>query len=307
MKTIFAGSPHFAAYMLRALLDNGVEVVAVLTQPDKPKGRGLKIKANEVKILALNEGLPVLQPSSLNSDILFEQLRSYQPEVMVVAAYGLLIPTALLKLPKQGCINIHTSLLPRWRGAAPIQRAIEAGDAITGVSVMRMNEGLDTGEILMQQSLAIHPQETAASLQERLQVLGAELMIRTLGELPVIKATVQDEAEACYAYKISKQETVIDWQLPAVQLERKIRAFNPVPVMRCIWRGRLLKIWQAIAVSNEEKASPGQIISVSQEGILVASGEDALLIKELQLAGGKPQSAAMFIQGHQEMIHSHFD
>lgn len=307
MKTIFAGSPHFAAYMLQALLDNNIEVVAVLTQPDKPRGRGLKLKANEVKTLALDKGLPVLQPSSLNSDILFEQLCSYQPEIVVVAAYGLLIPTALLKLPEQGCINIHTSLLPRWRGAAPIQRAIEAGDAITGVSVMRMNEGLDTGEILMQQSLAIHPQETAASLQERLQVLGAELMIRTLGELPVIKATVQDEAEACYAYKISKQETVIDWQLPAVQLERKIRAFNPVPVMHCIWRGRLLKIWQAIAVSNEEKASPGQIISVSQEGILVASGEDALLIKELQLAGGKPQSAAMFIQGHQEMIHSHFD
>lgn len=307
MKTIFAGSPHFAAYMLRALLDNGVEVVAVLTQPDKPKGRGLKIKANEVKILALNEGLPVLQPSSLNSDILFEQLRSYQPEVMVVAAYGLLIPTALLKLPKQGCINIHTSLLPRWRGAAPIQRAIEAGDAITGVSVMLMNEGLDTGEILMQQSLAIHPQETAASLQERLQVLGAELMIRTLGKLPVIEATAQDETGACYAHKISKQEAVIDWQLPAIRLERKIRAFNPAPVMHCMWEGCLLKIWQAIAVSCGEKASPGQIISVSQEGILVATGENALLIKELQLAGGKPQSAAMFIQGHQEIIYSRFD
>ena len=155
MKTIFAGSPHFAAYMLQALLDNNIEVVAVLTQPDKPRGRGLKLKANEVKTLALDKGLPVLQPSSLNSDILFEQLCSYQPEIVVVAAYGLLIPTALLKLPEQGCINIHTSLLPRWRGAAPIQRAIEAGDAITGVSVMRMNEGLDTGEILMQQSLAL--------------------------------------------------------------------------------------------------------------------------------------------------------
>lgn len=307
MKTIFAGSPHFAAYMLQALLDNDIEVVAVLTQPDKPRGRGLKLKANEVKTLALDKGLPVLQPSSLNSDIVSEQLCFYQPEVMVVAAYGLLIPTALLKLPKQGCINIHTSLLPRWRGAAPIQRAIEAGDVITGVSVMRMNEGLDTGEILMQQSLAIHPQETAASLQERLQVLGAELMIRTLGELSVVKATAQNEAEACYARKISKQEAVIDWQLSAVQLERKIRAFNPAPVMHCMWEGRLLKIWQAVAVSNVKKASPGQIISVSQEGILVATGEDALLIKELQLSGGKPQSAAMFIQGHQKMIDSHFD
>ncbi len=299
MRLAFAGTPAFAECALRALLEAGHDVALVLTQPDRPAGRGLKPRASEVKTLALERGLPLAQPATVKSDQVLELLRSAQARVMVVAAYGLILPPALLELFGLGCINIHASLLPRWRGAAPIQRAILAGDSETGISIMRMQAGLDSGPVFLRRSLPIEPNDTAGSLHDKLATLGARCIVQVLDALQAdqLHAVPQSDAGVSYANKVDKQEAVINWSNAAVQIERQVRAFNPYPVASTRWRGEPLRVWRACAVAQNQGA-PGSI-EVAQGRILVGCGSGALWIQELQRAGGKPVSTQDFLRGVQ--------
>lgn len=295
MRLVFAGTPAFAAVALKALIDAGHAVALVLTQPDRPAGRGLKPRPSAVKLLADDKGIAVLQPATLRDDATVAAIAGVQPDAMVVAAYGLMIPARVLALPRLGCLNIHASLLPRWRGAAPIQRALLAGDTVTGVTIMQMNEALDAGPILLQEAVAIDPRDTAQTLHDRLAELGARLIVRAL-EAP-LQPRPQDESLATYAPKIDKNEARIDWTQSAERIERKVRAFNPYPGAYTLLDGVVLKIWGA-RVEHGASAPPGVVVGCSEAGIVVGCGADALRITEVQRAGGKRLSAGAFLAGH---------
>lgn len=289
MKIIFAGTPEFAAIALAALFTSSHQMIAVYTQPDKPAGRGLKLTHSPVKKLASAHHLPIYQPATLKNNHEQTFLAQLNADVMVVAAYGLLLPKEVLSIPRLGCINIHPSLLPRWRGAAPIQHTILAGDEITGVSIMQMDEGLDTGPILLQQSYALRDDETAKSLHDQLAKLGAEVLIETLNRLNNhdIIPIPQNNELATYANKISKEEAHLNWAESAIHLERKVRAFNPTPIAYTKWQQQTLRIFEAKALALSHHYSPGTIISASHEGVDIATHEGALRLLRVQLPGGK--------------------
>ena len=294
MNILFAGTPAFAAAALDALVLAGHQVPLVLTQPDRPAGRGLKSQASAVKQLALSRQLPVAQPVSLKDEAVLAQLATVHADVMVVAAYGLILPEAVLRLPRLGCLNIHASLLPRWRGAAPIQRAILAGDAETGITIMQMDAGLDTGAMLMTEAIPIADDDTAQTLHDKLAALGARMIVRALQENTI--AVPQDNARATYAAKITKAEARLDWSRPAMELARAIRAYNPVPGAYTTWHGQPLKLWRAEPVAAGA-AAPGTVLQADAEGIVVATGDGALRLLELQRAGGKRLAAPSFLAG----------
>ena len=295
MKLIFAGTPDFAALALRSLIAAKHDVVLVLTQPDRPSGRGMQMRHSPVKELALASGIEVFQPHSLRDPDSQEKIRACAAEAMIVAAYGLILPQTVLDMPRWGCLNIHASLLPRWRGAAPIQRAILAGDRETGVCIMQMEAGLDTGPILLAESLAIAADDTAGSLHDKLADLGAQMIVNTLDRLP-LSAKPQPDPGACYAAKIEKSEAALDWRLSAAQLEKQIRAFNPFPGAVSDLDGRAIKIWQAKCIAAS--GTPGQVVAVDGSGIVVACGKGGLRLSELQKAGGKRLPVAQFLAGN---------
>jgi len=305
MKVIFAGTPEFAAIALARLHEAGFEIPLVLTQPDRPAGRGMQLQPSPVKSYALKHGMPVAQPVSLRLDGKYPeqaaaahaQLKATEHEVMVVAAYGLILPASILSIPPMGCLNIHASLLPRWRGAAPIHRAIEAGDSETGITIMQMDEGLDTGPMLLTRSERINATDTTGSLHDRLAALGGELIVDALKKLQQggLLAQAQPTDGMTYAAKISKQEADLDFRLPAETLLRRIHAFNPFPGAVVHLHETAVKIWQASSV--EAKGRPGEILSVTSEGVVVACGSGALKLLELQKPGGKRLASAQFIQG----------
>lgn len=299
MKIIFAGTPIFAASALEALIAAGHEIVTVLTQPDRPAGRGMKLVASAVKISALKHGITVLQLVNLKSPVIQLQLQHLKADVMVVAAYGLILPEVVLNIPQLGCLNIHASLLPRWRGAAPIQRAILAGDDETGITIMQMDAGLDTGAMLLKKGMPVGESDTTAYLHDKLCILGAQSIVEALAGLQQgsFVATVQDDKQACYAAKIKKIEAAIDWQLDAKQINRVVRAFNPSPGAYTHQQGKVLKIWQAKLVAGG-LGKPGEVISVEREGIIVACGEGALMLKIVQKPGGKKMSVAEYLAGN---------
>ena len=288
LRILFAGTPEFAAAHLQALIDAGLNIVGVYTQPDRPAGRGHKLAMSAVKQLAQQHGLPVYQPETLRSAEAQQTLAALQPDLMVVVAYGLILPQAVLDVPRLGCINSHASLLPRWRGAAPIQRAIEAGDRATGVTVMQMEAGLDTGPMLHKVSTPISPQDTGGSLHDRLATLGPVAVLKVIDGLAAgtLTAETQDDAQATYAHKLDKQAAAIDWQRSAAELDCVIRAFNPWPLAHAGLAGKPLKIWAAQPAQGEGK--PGEVLACGKEGLLVACGAQALLLTRLQLPGGKP-------------------
>ncbi|TXS94287.1 methionyl-tRNA formyltransferase [Parahaliea maris] len=304
MRLIFAGTPEFAALHLDALLDSPHEVVAVYTQPDRPAGRGKKLQASPVKQRAEQAGLPVLQPVSLRDADAQQTLAELDADVMIVVAYGLILPQAVLDAPRLGCLNVHASLLPRWRGAAPIQRAIEAGDRETGVTIMQMDAGLDTGAMLATARCTISDETTAASLHDELAALGAPCLLRVLGDLPAYQAgaQVQDDSLANYASKILKPEALLDWQLPAHVLDRRVRAFNPFPVCFSEIGGQRCKIWRARARGSHHNAVPGTILQSDREGIRVACGEGSLCLRVLQLPGGKALEAESLLNARGELF-----
>jgi len=297
MRLVFAGTPEFSARALAALHDAGHEIALVLTQPDRPAGRGLKLAPSAVKVLAQQRGLEVSQPPSLKDAQVQQRLRAMGADAVVVAAYGLILPEAVLAATRLGAINIHASLLPRWRGAAPIQRAILAGDARTGISIMQMDQGLDTGPVLAAEAIPIEPDDTAASLHDKLATLGARLIVSALARLErgELRAEAQAQAGACYAAKIAKEEADIDWGDAATAIERKVRAFNPLPGAATAIRGAAIKIWRARALAAQGAA--GTILETGPEGIVVACGSGALRVLELQRAGGKRLAAAQFLAG----------
>ncbi|MFT3848595.1 MAG: methionyl-tRNA formyltransferase [Propionivibrio sp.] len=294
MRLIFAGTPAFAARALDAIVAAGHEVALVLTQPDRPAGRGMALQASPVKERALAAGIDVFQPPTLRDATAQERIRAVDADAMVVAAYGLILPQSVLDLPRFGCINIHASLLPRWRGAAPIQRAILAGDAETGVCIMQMEAGLDTGPVLVSGKLPIADDDTASTLHDKLAGLGAGLIVDALARLPLVPCP-QPAAGVTYAAKIEKGEAPLDWRLPAIQLTRQVRAFNPFPGALASFQGNAVKVWRA-RVSDAE-GSPGAILAADRNGIVVACGEGALRLVELQKAGGKRLPAAQFLAG----------
>ena len=298
MKLIFAGTPEFAATALEALLAAGHEVLLVLTQPDRPAGRGMTLQASAVKKLALAHGLALHQPDKLKDAATHEPIRAacaQGAEVMVVAAYGLILPQAVLDIPSRGCINIHASLLPRWRGAAPIHRAIEAGDAQTGVTIMQMEAGLDTGPMLLSESIPIAPQDTTGSLHDRLATLGGRLIVDALAGIDGLTPAPQPETGVTYASKIAKGEAQLDWAQPATVLERKLRAFNPFPGAVATLAGEPVKLWRGEAV--QAAGRPGRILAADGNGIVVACGEGALRLTELQRPGGRRLASADFLHG----------
>lgn len=306
----FAGTPEFSALALQAILAAGFTVPLVLTQPDRPSGRGLKLTPSAVKQCALEHEIAVAQPRSLRLDGKYPDeahstqaaLTVAQLDVLVVAAYGLILPSWVLTTPRYGCLNIHASLLPRWRGAAPIQRAIEAGDTQTGVTIMQMDEGLDTGAMLLVESLAITDTETAASLHDKLAAQGARLIVAALQALALEPLTAQPQPleGMTYASKLDKAEAALDFTQSAVQLARRVRAFNPVPgaTLRLPAVDEPVKVWNAVAISvTGQLAEPGTVVGASPEGLDIATSQGVLRLTELQRAGGKRQSAAAFIQG----------
>ncbi|WP_313328242.1 methionyl-tRNA formyltransferase [Stutzerimonas balearica] len=302
MRIVFAGTPEFAAQHLEALLQAGYQVVAVYTQPDRPAGRGQKLMPSPVKQLALQHGLPVMQPATLRDAEAQHALAALQPDLMVVVAYGLILPQAVLDTPRLGCINSHASLLPRWRGAAPIQRAIEAGDSESGVTVMQMEAGLDTGPMLLKVSTPIGPSDTGGSLHDRLAALGAQAVVEAVARLQAgsLPGERQDDTLATYAHKLSKDEARLDWQRPAAELERLVRAFNPWPICHSSLAGDVLKVHAARLVPGQ--GEPGRILAVGKDGLTVACGTGALQLTRLQLPGGKPLDFADLYNSRREQF-----
>lgn len=302
LRIVFAGTPEFAAEHLKALLDGPHELVAVYTQPDRPAGRGQKLMPSPVKQLALEHGLTVLQPPTLRDPAAQAELAALKPDLMVVVAYGLILPQVVLDIPRLGCINSHASLLPRWRGAAPIQRAVEAGDADSGVTVMQMEAGLDTGPMLLKVITPISAEDTGGSLHDRLAELGPDAVVKAIAGLAAgtLKGEVQDDALATYAHKLNKEEARIDWARPADELERRIRAFTPWPVCHTILGEAALKVLGAKPAQGQ--GAPGEILDASRDGLLVACGDGALLLTRLQLPGGKPLAFADLFNSRREQF-----
>ena len=298
MRLIFAGTPEFAVAALAALIDAKHDIAMVLTQPDRPAGRGLRETPSPVKRLAQQQGIDVFQPITLKTPDNQAKIAAVKADAMVVAAYGLILPQAVLDIPRLGCINIHGSLLPRWRGAAPIHRAILAGDRETGITIMQMAAGLDTGPTLLRESIPIDAKDTTATLHDQLATLGGKLIVRALEQLQngALPATPQPDEGVTYAAKINKSEARIYWNLSAAEIERKVRAFNPFPVAQTLWRGETLRIWKA-ELAGEENHSPGSIVTVEKDRIVVACGAGTLALTELQRAGGKRLAARAFLQG----------
>ncbi|MDP1559607.1 MAG: methionyl-tRNA formyltransferase [Nitrosomonas sp.] len=299
MKIIFAGTPVFAACALESLIEAGHEIVCVLTQPDRPAGRGMKMVASAVKLRALKYEMTLLQPQTFKSPVLHSQLEGFNADVMVVAAYGLILPKVVLNIPRYGCLNIHASLLPRWRGAAPIHRAIQVGDRETGITIMQMDAGLDTGALLLTRPIPIAPDDTTQVLHDKLCTLGAlsikeALILLQQGKLVAI---VQDEALACYAPKIKKAEAEIDWRLDADRISQVVRAFNPSPGAYTQIQGNVLKIWQ-VKVIGGDSGQPGEIVAIGRNGITVACGRGSIILETVQKAGGRKLNAAEFLTGY---------
>lgn len=302
LRIIFAGTPDFAARHLQALIQSEHQIVGVYSQPDRPAGRGKKLKASEVKALALEHNLPVFQPESLKSDDALAELKSLNADIMIVVAYGLILPKAILEAPRLGCLNVHGSILPRWRGAAPIQRAIWAGDEQTGVTIMQMDEGLDTGDMLHISRCAINADETSASLYTKLAELGPDALIETVNKLAKgeLVAEPQNDELANYAKKLSKDEANIDWSMDATQIERNIRSFNPWPVCFTQMGEQTVKIYQAQVV--EQTGSAGQVLSSDKAGVVVACGKHAICITQLQPQGKKPMAINDFLNGRSDWV-----
>ena len=307
MRIIFAGTPDFAANTLEALLTTDHEICAVYTQPDRPSGRGRKLTASPVKQLAVEHQIPVQQPLNFKSEEIKQILAAYQADLMIVVAYGLLLPQAVLDAPTLGCINIHASLLPRWRGAAPIQRAILAGDHETGICIMQMEAGLDTGPVLAQATSPIHDNDTAQILHDRLALLGAKTLLETLPEIESRQqqAKKQDDALSCYADKLKKQEAIIDWHQPAIRIAKQIQAFNPWPVAQTTWQNKVFRIWSAIAIKTEHAASIGEVLAVSREGIDIATSDGVLRATQIQVPGKRAMSVSDFINANAISIGEH--
>lgn len=301
LKIIFAGTPDFAARHLDALLASEHQVVAVFTQPDRPAGRGNKLTPSPVKVLAQSNDIPVFQPKSLRPEESQQLVANLQADIMVVVAYGLILPKAVLDMPRLGCINVHGSLLPRWRGAAPIQRALWAGDNETGVTIMQMDVGLDTGDMLYKLACPVTAEDTSATLYNKLAQLGPQGLLDTLSQLADGRAhpEKQDEALANYAEKLSKEEARLNWQLPAMQLERCIRAFNPWPMSFFNIDDQPIKVWQASVLPHADK-QPGEIIQADKQGIQIATAEGVLNLLQLQPAGKKPMSAQDLLNSRRE-------
>jgi methionyl-tRNA formyltransferase len=311
MRVIFAGTPEFASVALAQLHTAGHEVVLVMTQPDRPAGRGMKLQASAVKQWALSQGLAVSQARSLRLDGKFPDdaqaaqraIKAADADVMVVAAYGLILPQWVLDAPRHGCLNIHASLLPRWRGAAPIHRALEAGDTVTGVTIMQMDAGLDTGDMLLSHAVPIELTDTTSVLHDKLADLGGHLIVQALAGVGQLKPQVQPSEGVTYAHKIEKSESGVDWQQPAEVIERRMRAFDPFPGVSCVMASatataaETVKLWQAQVVANTSPSPAGTLVSADARGVCVACGEDALRITQLQRPGGKRQSAADFLRG----------
>ncbi|WP_105626094.1 methionyl-tRNA formyltransferase [Cronobacter sakazakii] len=302
LRIIFAGTPDFAARHLDALLSSSHQVVGVFTQPDRPAGRGKKLMPGPVKLLAHENDIPVFQPKSLRSAESQELVAALNADVMVVVAYGLILPEAVLAMPRLGCINVHGSLLPRWRGAAPIQRSLWAGDAETGVTIMQMDKGLDTGDMLRKLSCPITNEDTSASLYDKLAQLGPQGLLATLDDLAAGRAVPekQDDAQATYADKLSKEEARLDWTLSAAQLERCIRAFNPWPVSFFMIDEQPVKVWKASVIHQQSHATPGTILDAGKQGIQVATTDGILNLESLQPAGKKPMSAQDLLNSRRE-------
>ncbi len=302
LRIIFAGTPDFAARHLQALIQSEHQIVGVYSQPDRPAGRGKKLKASEVKALALEHELPVFQPQSLKNEDALTELKSLNADIMIVVAYGLILPKAILEAPRLGCLNVHGSILPRWRGAAPIQRAIWAGDEDTGVTIMQMDEGLDTGDMLHISRCPIAADETSASLYTKLAELGPGALVQTINKLAngELIAEPQNDELANYAKKLSKEEANIDWTMDAVQIERNIRAFNPWPVCFTQMGEHSVKIYQALVV--EQTGPAGVVLSSDKNGIVVACGKQALSITQLQPQGKKPMAISDFLNGRSDWV-----
>ncbi len=303
MNIIFAGTPEFAARHLQALVESEHQLLAVYTQPDRPAGRGKKLSPSAVKNIALQQALPVLQPASLKDSHAQAELAAFDADILVVVAYGLLLPQQVLDTPRLGCINVHASLLPRWRGAAPIQRAIEAGDRETGVTIMQMDIGLDTGDMLLKTTCNISDNETSSSLHDKLADIGPPALLKALNLLAnrKAKAQKQDDSQANYAKKILKQEGAINWQQSAELIQRKVRAFNPFPICYTLLNGERLKIHQAQVNPISTDAEPGTILAADRKHFHVACGEGTLMITRLQLPGKKAMSLAEFANGHSQL------
>jgi len=304
MRVIFAGTPEFAVHALRAIVAAGHDVPLVLTQPDRPAGRGMALQPSPVKRLAEASGIEVFQPQTLKDATAQEKIAAVRADVMVVAAYGLIVPQVVLDMPRFGCINIHGSLLPRWRGAAPIQRALLAGDQETGVCIMQLEAGLDTGPVLLRAACPIGAADSAATLHDRLAESGARLIVDALGGLP-LPAEPQPATGVTYAHKIEKAEALIDWSKDAQELDRHIRAFNPFPGAQAQFGGQTVKLWQAVPVAGS--GEKGRILSVDRSSIVIACGSGALAVSELQKAGGKRLPVREFLAGHPLKAGDRFD
>ncbi len=308
MKIIFAGTPEFAVPALAMLMQAGHEIAMVLTQPDRPAGRGMKLKASPVKVLATQHKLYVFQPATLKDSEVQRHISEISADVMIVAAYGLIIPTVILNMPRFGCYNIHASILPRWRGAAPIHRSLLAGDTETGVTIMEVVPALDAGAMVSHGSVPITEFDTTQTLHDALSNLGAKLMLAamtTLEKYGKLPAMPQDESLVTYAHKLEKSEAAIDWHKSALEISRQVRAFNPFPVSQSTLLGEVCRIWMATSIISNTKANAGEIVNV-QDGISVACGEGVLYITELQAPGGKRMSAQVFVQGHNLKIGDKF-
>lgn len=304
LRIIFAGTPDFAARHLQALLDAGHQVIAVYTQPDRPAGRGQQLQPSAVKQLALQHNLAVYQPKSLKKAPAQQELAALNADLMIVVAYGLILPQAVLDTPRLGCINVHGSLLPRWRGAAPIQRAIWAGDAQTGVTIMQMDAGLDTGAMLSMVSCDIDDTDTSASLYDKLAILGPEALLAALADLPALQlqAQTQDDSKANYADKLHKDEALLDFNKSASALQREIRAFNPWPVSYITLAQGSIKVWQAKAEDGNSDKAAGTVLSADKHGIRITCAKGALLITQLQPPGKKAMAAADFLNGRADWL-----
>ncbi|CCO07185.1 methionyl-tRNA formyltransferase [Desulforamulus hydrothermalis] len=300
MRIVFMGTPDFAAYSLRALLAAGKQVVAVVTQPDKPKGRGKQLQPPPVKQLALANHLPVLQPDSIRTQEFVQNLQELRPDCLVVVAYGKILPPAVLALPPRGCINLHASLLPRYRGAAPIHWAVINGETETGVTTMFMDQGMDTGDMILKQKVIIGPDDTVGMLHDQLALVGAELLVKTIDllEQGLAPRTPQDHSQATYAPMLQKEHELIHWDRPARDIHNQVRGMNPWPGTYTTWEDKILKIWRTREISSETVAAqPGTVLEAGSSGILVQTGRGHLLISELQLQGSKKMAAEDFLRG----------